>query len=405
MSSSWIDREELDKLVGACSKRKPGKKRRNRREKPDSAEDEVSPQAVSEEAPEAVPSVFEVTPETKEVAEAEFEVEFEVESEENVRKEPDIEDEPEPESEGEPELEEEPGATVTRDGDVFLESIPGLLISSPLLAHGEGIDLDQIETENDLPTAEPEDSGDDREEAVGPPPVIETIKNLVIEEPAGEGRNDSDTRFLGESVEVIPDEEPALLETEARRAIQSLAEAREQVDSSQLLKLARESTGDSEGDHLETFFIDDSEAEAQGGKEEETDDFFASFPRDLPVSLHERLKILIRHLEAHFSAGNSIVFDQDGFPLFLSEESGEGIEKWNLSALRSWPGINESDRTAYATQVKPGVDESWMCHVRGASPAAHLSVCFERAEPAEGKGLLDLSRMLAETVYSFKTNE
>ncbi|MEM6917132.1 MAG: hypothetical protein AAF491_11255, partial [Verrucomicrobiota bacterium] len=163
----------------------------------------------------------------------------------------------------------------------------------------------------------------------------------------------------------MPDE----LETQnqdAIRAVQSLAEAREQVESSNLLK----------GEFREDEQPTDADAE------------------ELPASLRLRFDLLTSQLEEEFEAHQFVFFDDLGNELFRSGAEVDALTSepspWRLLENQLSPGV---------AQVKSGEEDRWTCFVRGKGPASHIALRFVLDGPVEAAQLLRLPGLLSEALY------
>lgn len=364
MSNSWIDRDELEELVGACSKKKF-------RKLPVSKVSEVNHESGEELAAPGLSS----------------EVIDEVEMEAEV------------------EAEREPDPEVAADVGVVRETIPGLLISSPLLAEGVGTSLDLLDSLDDLSLqGMPEEEGEasalwnpdplgEADSVVG----METIENLVIEDGAEAGEAESRAAFLGEALSLSPAFALVSRGSEAKRAVQSLADAREQANVSRLLK------GD--GPEAEVpakvpLAEPEPDLEIADLKIAELERVKLKLTPAMPGALWQRFDDLATQLRRDFSAISCVFFDDLGNELY---RSGEVTMRVGGALLLPSPwSLLEGHRAPGVAQVTSGDGGRWTCLVRGVPPAAHLRLQLELEEPAETNQLLVLPNLLADALYRQK---
>ena len=281
----------------------------------------------------------------------------------------------------------------------MLESIPGLLISSPLLGEGMGIPLDQLDSMNEFSIGDVIRADEEGFDDVSPDlpqdadriEEGEIIQNIVIEDMPESCGEETRSRFLGDALSLSePFESKLLTGKDAKRAVQSLADAREQVDSGNLLK--GKQIEDGKEDPIEVSAVPAVDDQVSSAIEE------VGPPQSVPKSLRLRFDFLAARLRDEFSARSCVFFDDLGNELYRAdEEEGQGGRP-TLSSASSW-GLLESHHSPGVTQVTSGEGDRWTCLVRGIQPAAHLGLRFELEEPAETEQLMVLPGLLTEVLY------
>ncbi len=219
-------------------------------------------------------------------------------------------------------------------------------------------------------------------------PVEGVVSNLTVEAPSGEGQQSRKIpAFLGGSSEV-PEARTA---RDADRAITSLAEARARVDESRLLQSLPQETLLPAITEIEA---DAEEVLPASGTGEELD---ITPGESLP--LHTRLENFGDSVQRELGASEVAVCDADGFLLYKS--SGFGVDK----ALHHSLLLQVSGRmNTFLGLGKEGVSQLndgngiWRCLISGDGQKGCLFAGFTLPKPLEQKELEIWKSALVETI-------
>lgn len=426
MRDSWIDRDELDELVGSFSPAKKGKGRRvAARPKKAAVEVPSSPDPAAEVAEEVVPlagsasqvaATIQAAPEPDihsgdlragtagPMSEAIIPEEAMVEALAVFELDDEIEDagdmEPESPSAQEPCLPlSEPIPEVIEisilEAEEFPHHAPSLEESPPPLPV-----LDERDPEP-LETLDPDDPDDEASDSLTDP----AAEPELIVSPAQEEVLREVPLFLDDADDFVP-RHPSLTERDADRALIALAEARAKAEQGRLLRTHRvepASDGVAPGcDETEESPEDGPVLLSVSGEVDPlVPDYLVIDPVEPPeaesLSLSDRIEQYVIRAREELGASAAAISDRDGFLLFAQSDPGLD-EDLGTALLLEVAGKTEQllglDRGS-ATQVSAD-GGAWRCLIRGGDGAAELYAGFRMMRPLDQEEIIRWRKALAE---------
>lgn len=444
MRDSWIDRDELDELVGSFSPARKGKGRRNAARPKKAATDSIpatEPAAGASEgrtapppsdpsggiaespsSPEVGPSVMPPLAEVPETAPLAV-FEFDDESDEDfdpVDEADEIAEAPSPvhpslppiealtdevieieiletlEPAGSlPEMEEAPPPLPECVEELPVTIEPGEDTSEEIAVAEEA----SGPTEPILPWEEPGDSFPDP--ALEPEVIVSAAPEEVMREVP---------LFLDDSDDFVP-RNPSLSERDADRALIALAEARAKVEQGRLLRIHREEPAPEEStspSREETALV---ARETPVEFEEETvapvietieltdDRERGEAVAPEPLTLTERIERYVVRARTELGASAAAISDRDGFLLFAQSESGSDadLETALLLEVAGKTDLLLGLEHGRATQVSTD-GGAWRCLIRGGEGVAELYAGFRMPRPLDQEEIARWRKALAEVL-------
>lgn len=395
MPDSWIDKDELEELVGAFAPRQ-GRARKGsasplRQEPPSETEAE---EAVVE--PEGA-----VEPET--AAEPESTEEPEVAVELEALAEPEVAEESEVVEVAPPPLDEacDPSA-------VEMPSRPEFEALFELDDDEE--DDEEIEELSEVLALPGEEVADLASEEELPPPLAEVVVAEALEvQPR------TVPWFLDGGEEPPPLRDSSLSERDAVRALTALAEARARAERNQLLRASRppqdkaeeveaeepEEVASATDPPTETPVV---ETPAEEPEPEEERSLFPPRAEGVGVdsafaALHRRIAYFGESARVRLAAAGVAVCDRDGLLLYSSESGEDGTLETALLlevSGRTDQLLGLGAGRAMQVTLDGGV---WRCLIRGAGAAEHLYAGFRLGRPLEPKEIDFWTAALAEAIH------
>ena len=400
MPDSWIDKEELDELVGSFSTLRKGRKRRlpisvpmnervetageTRVSSESSQPGNEEPDGAAGSEPREENSITEEnSPEISTALEVEHFVQvMEVE----------VESEPVSSDEAE-EIEDDPAeAEVTGEKIFEIESEPVSTCGVEVLEEDPTGVQGEIRVEIDEKIAAPEMASSE-----------EIVEIVLEDEMPGELREVPE--FLDDRVDIMPTRLPSLSERDADRAHLALADARSRVEKSQLLRIRREDHVFPEPSEIEDFEeFEVISPEFDPGVDAINPTETISFPEAIAdfsdkETLDERIERFSENAKEILEAIEVAVCDRDGFLLHSFSENVQS------GALETASLLEVSGRTSRllgignsrATQVSAG-GGIWRCLIRGEGEARDLFAGFCLRRPLDQNEIEFWTSALAEVV-------
>ena len=264
-----------------------------------------------------------------------------------------------------------------------LTTIPGIAISSPLLGEQVGLPIEAIHeavSNEGLPDEDESSEGELPAGGGSEGPLEESeerVTDLTITDPVVR----EESTFLS-GIEGL-----AEADSEALRAVQSLAGARKVAEANDLIRGIEEEESESD-ESVETEVVaqEFEEKPEESVVEEETVSSIEPpewqaieetiwEPGDSDsVSLHQRLRILVSDLSEQIQASEVTVLDRDGFPLYGSIDD-------SVDSLRALNPVSIGEKSSSFQYTADG--GQWVCQIFADHPSGHVLLRFQTDEPFE----------------------